>query len=333
MWESNGQQAFAKRKRRRALKNLIILSLCILFLVQLVLWMRLSARVNTLNEQLAEANRRLDTMASAVSSGEEQLRGFLEMQEAGKDGQSQAQPEPGQELMQEPELGSRFPGEEALNEDEKAFEETAAHKVYLTFDDGPSSYTREILDILDRYEVKATFFVVGKEDAESMETLAMIADRGHSLGMHSYSHKYEELYESEESFAEDFGRIQDYIYEAAGVKSNLYRFPGGSSNQVSSVPMEEFAKYLESQGVRFFDWNVSSGDGGRNQLTAETLIENCIQGIEDRGTSVILLHDSAQKSTTVEALPAMIEKILAMEDTAILPITEETALVQHISIK
>lgn len=333
MWESNGQQAFAKRKRRRALKNLIILSLCILFLVQLVLWMRLSARVNTLNEQLAEANRRLDTMASAVSSGEEQLRGFLEMQEAGKDGQSQAQPEQGQELMPEQEQGSRFPGEEALNEDEKAFEETAAHKVYLTFDDGPSSYTREILDILDRYEVKATFFVVGKEDAESMETLAMIADRGHSLGMHSYSHKYEELYESEESFAEDFGRIQDYIYEAAGVKSNLYRFPGGSSNQVSSVPMEEFAKYLESQGVRFFDWNVSSGDGGRNQLTAETLIENCIQGIEDRGTSVILLHDSAQKSTTVEALPAMIEKILAMEDTAILPITEETALVQHISIK
>ena len=83
------------------------------------------------------------------------------------------------------------------------------HKVYLTFDDGPSIYTDEILDILDRYHVKATFFVVGKDGSEAEAALQRIVEDGHTLGMHSYSHKYKELYESLDSFTEDFARIRD----------------------------------------------------------------------------------------------------------------------------
>ena len=135
------------------------------------------------------------------------------------------------------------------------------HKGYLTFDDGPSIYTDEILDILYRYHVKATFFVVGKDGSEAEAALQRIVEDGHTLGMHSYSHKYKELYESLDSFTEDFARIRDDIYQATGVESVYYRFPGGSSNTVSNIDMHEFIDYLDSQGVEYFDWNVSSGDG------------------------------------------------------------------------
>ena len=178
--------------------------------------------------------------------------------------------------------------------------------------------------------MKATFFVVGKEDEAAIEAINMIAEGGHSLGMHSYSHKYSEIYQSEEAFAEDFDKIQEYIYEAAAVKSNIYRFPGGSSNTISEISMEKFADFLDSRDTLFFDWNVSSGDGGSVLQDTETLVNNCLQGITERETSIILLHDAAGKSTTVEALPIIIENILALEDTVILPITEDTEPVQHI---
>lgn len=210
---------------------------------------------------------------------------------------------------------------------------SAAHKVYLTFDDGPGIYTRDILDILDRYDVKATFFVLGKENETAKESLRSIAAAGHSLGMHSYSHKYGEIYDSVENFSEDLEKIQNYIYDTTGIWSNIYRFPGGSSNKVSDIPMEEFAEFLESRDITFYDWNVSSGDGGRILLEAEELLDNCMNGLDKRETSIILMHDSADKPTTVEALPMIIENILALEDTVILPITEDTEPVQHIEIQ
>ena len=206
----------------------------------------------------------------------------------------------------------------------------AAHKVYLTFDDGPSKYTDEILAILDRYQVKATFFVVGKEDEASADAMRAIVAAGHTIGLHSYSHKYSELYQSVEDFAADFEQLQDYVYRVTGVKSTVYRFPGGSSNTVSKLDMQVFADYLDSQGVEYYDWNISSGDGAKRLLAVQTLVENVTEDIEKHESSIVLMHDSAEKSTTVEALPVIIENILAMEDTVILPITEETEPVHHI---
>lgn len=209
----------------------------------------------------------------------------------------------------------------------------AAHKVYLTFDDGPSANTQDILDILDRYGVKATFFVVGREGSQAEETLRAIVEAGHTLGMHSYTHKYDEIYASVEDFAADFEKEQAYLLDVTGVESTIYRFPGGSSNTVSEINMREFAEYLDSQGVRFFDWNISSGDGGSFLVPVEMLIENCTATIKDHGTSVVLMHDAAGKTTTREALPTIIETIQAMDDTVLLPITEETMPVQHIQWK
>ena len=94
--------------------------------------------------------------------------------------------------------------------------------------------------------------------------------------------------------------------------------------------MHEFIDYLDSQGVEYFDWNVSSGDGGSRNLPIDTLLENCTEDIDTRDTSIILLHDSAEKPTTVEALPDIIENILVRPDTVILPITENTRPVHHV---
>jgi peptidoglycan/xylan/chitin deacetylase (PgdA/CDA1 family) len=208
-----------------------------------------------------------------------------------------------------------------------------SHRVYLTFDDGPSIYTDEILDILDSYDVKASFFVVGKDDDTSKAALKRIVDEGHTLGMHSYSHKYKDIYESVDSFSADVTKLQDYLYEVTGVKSRYYRFPGGSSNTISPVDMSEFAEYLHEQDIEFYDWNIYAGDAESKKISKEKIVANSLDGISQWKTSIILMHDSADKHTTVEALPEIIESIQAMDDTIILPISDDTRPVQHIHME
>lgn len=317
----NKRGARGRRKLAQTLKKFGLLTIFTAILILIVLCIILLTRVHRLHMTLETLTLQLENLTQTVDGQKEQLQDLL-LQDETRPAEESAVIEIVQPDTPAPDLP----------EQTQETNITAKHKVYLTFDDGPSRYTEDILDILDRYDVKATFFVVGKEDKSSRKMLGMIADGGHSLGMHSYSHKYSQVYNSEEDFAEDFEKIQKYIFDATGIVSKIYRFPGGSSNTVSSIPMEDFAEYLDSQEVRFFDWNISSGDGGK-LLNVETLVDNCMEGITRRETSIILLHDSAEKSTTVEALPLIIENILALEDTVILPITEETKPIQHIQIK
>jgi len=317
-------EAYRQRRVRRLKKGILIMpfiavfGLAVLCAVLILQVNNLSSAVERLEAQMAALTAEVQNVErSSTSTG--QGKPLAVEAERGV---------PGYELeMEETDLSGT---EEPEPDSEPEPEATKAHKVYLTFDDGPSCYTEDILDILDRYDVKATFFVVGKESDYAKELLRDIVARGHTLGMHSYSHKYADVYASLEAFAEDFVKLQEYLYEVTGVESTVYRFPGGSSNTVSDIDMEECAGYLDSQGVRFFDWNISSGDGGSAVLPVETLVENATKDIQSNRTSVILMHDSAEKKTTVEALPVIIENILAMEDTEILPITEDTSLVQHI---
>ena len=331
MSEDNMQTAYRKRRVQR-LKKCIILTLMLFLAVPIVMCIILLLRMHQLEntiEQLAiqlEEIRaempdiRQDSLAEGQSSEQQvQISGHVNPA-AGEAGKELA----GYELLERDTESETEAGENA------GPEVTAAHKVYLTFDDGPSIYTEDILDILDSYGVQATFFVVGKETEWAKDAMRDIVARGHTLGMHSYSHKYSEIYASVDAFAEDFVKLQDYLEEITGVKSTLYRFPGGSSNTVSSRDMWDFADYLESREVRFFDWNIASGDGSSTLLSVKTLVKNCTEDIPDNPVSVILLHDSAEKRTTVEALPIIIENILAMDDTVILPITDDTEPVQHI---
>ncbi len=203
-------------------------------------------------------------------------------------------------------------------------------KVYLTFDDGPSIYTGEILDILAQYNVKATFFVTGKRKEAYADMYRRIVEEGHTLGMHSYSHEYSNIYASVENFRKDLERLNSLLYNETGVISRFYRFPGGSSNQVSQTDIRELTDYLEAMEITYFDWNISAGDATSAPVSSEYIVDRVITEIPRFTDSVVLLHDAAGKRSTVDALPMLIEKIRALEEeTEILPITEETPLIRH----
>lgn len=342
--QAGARKAAGKKAERLQKGNITMLR------ISVAIWMLLCAvlliRIKGLNETIEVLKDRTDKLTEIVmeqrdileeltqngsggqggngawSGAESSVRG--ESQESG--GLSETQGGSSRDGDQMAEHRQAIIGTAQQQEDEIS----AAHKVYLTFDDGPGANTQKILDILDKYDVKATFFVVGREGRDAEEAMKRIVEEGHTLGMHSYTHNYSQIYESVESFGEDLDREREYIYEVTGVWTGLYRFPGGSSNTVSKIDMGEFARYLDDQGIRFFDWNISSGDGGSFLVPTETLVENCTANIRKHSTSVILMHDAAAKTTTLEALPTIIETIQAMDDTVLLPITEGTTLIQHI---
>ena len=216
-----------------------------------------------------------------------------------------------------------------ISEEDNLASEGDVHKVYLTFEDGPSENTGAILDILAQYNVQATFFVVGKEDEDSQELYKRIVEEGHTLGMHSYSNKYSQIYQSKDAFEEDFNRLRDELYQVTGVESIYYRFPGGSSNQISNVPMSDFIHYLNEQGVIYYDWNVSAGDAASNAYSSEEIVANVMDDVVKYKTSVVLLHDASDKSATVEALAPLIEALNEM-GAEILPIDEDTSVIQYV---
>lgn len=293
-----------RSKRVRRLKKMILGTIALLILIPSVLCIYLAFRVAGLKAQVKSLSVQLSMQLQAdEESGVYEVYGVEE---------------------------TSLPG--GAQEEAPAGEaEEAVKKIYLTFDDGPSVNTDEILDILKEYDIKATFFVVGKTDAGSEAAYKRIVEEGHTLAMHSYSHKYDELYESKESFISDLTKLQEYLYEITGVWPRIYRFPGGSSNTVSKVDMSELIRYLTNMGITYYDWNVASGDAVLQPLSVDTIVENCMTGINKQSESVILLHDAANKKTTVEALPQIIEAVLEQGDAVFLPITDETVPVQHIA--
>ena len=205
-------------------------------------------------------------------------------------------------------------------------------RVYLTFDDGPSEYTDQILDILARNQVKATFFVVGKEEEQYYDDYRRIVEEGHTIGLHSYSHIYKEFYRSEESFAEDLNKLDDLIYKLTGTRCRIFRFPGGSSNQVCPLPIQNYIAYLNKKHIRYYDWNSLNGDAVTNGLTPEQLVQNIMRDVEKNQDSIVLMHDLRTTHATVESLQLLINT-LQSEGFEILPIDEETPLIQHVSYK
>ena len=234
--------------------------------------------------------------------------------------------------MAEVRESSRDPEAERMTEQRRRMEEAEEYekKVYLTFDDGPSSNTDAILDILREYDVKATFFVVGKTDERSKAAYQRIVAEGHTLAMHSYSHNYSEVYASKESFINDLTSLQEYLYEVTGVWPRFYRFPGGSSNVVSQVDIQELIGWLEENGITYFDWNTASGDAVSEELSSETIVNNCLANLDSQRRCMILMHDAQEKQTTVEALPEIISRVRRRGDAYFLSITDDTVPIQYL---
>mgnify|MGYP001080608145 FL=1 len=201
-------------------------------------------------------------------------------------------------------------------------------RVYLTFDDGPSANTDRILDILNQYGVKATFFVVAKDGYT--DQYRRIVEDGHTLAMHSYSHKYSEIYASLDAYKEDLTKLHDFLYELTGEDCNIVRFPGGSSNTISHVDMWELIEYLNKTDMVYYDWNVSSGDASGGRKSIDQIKKNVLDNIDQFSNAVVLFHDASGKDSTVDALPAIIEEILESDNTVLLPISDDTVRVQHL---
>lgn len=184
--------------------------------------------------------------------------------------------------------------------------ESGAKIVYLTFDDGPSPHTARLLDILKKYNVKATFFVTGAGDDV---LITREYNEGHSVGLHTFTHDYAYVYSSIDNFFQDLYRVQQRVQNATGFTSTLIRFPGGSSNVVSTYYdggtriMSRLSEAVTARGFTYFDWNVSSGDAGA-PLPPETIYENVVNNLKP-DYSVVLQHDI--KDYSVDAVERIID--------------------------
>ena len=210
----------------------------------------------------------------------------------------------------------------------KPTDDTTTKKVYLTFDDGPGSQSGKILDILKKNHVKATFFVTGKEDASSKKIYQRIVKEGHTLAMHSYSHIQDVIYDSKEAFEKDLKQINRCLYEATGVHTKFYRFPGGSSTQNTSLPIQNFIDVLNKNHYLYLDWNVISPDINNANATKEQVVTGVMQGVDAYDTAVVLMYDVADKPMTVKALPSIIKQI-KVKNYELLPVDESMILIQH----
>lgn len=197
--------------------------------------------------------------------------------------------------------------------------------VYLTFDDGPSENTYSILSYLEQYDIKATFFVVPTRTDGCYEKLRAIAQAGHAIGVHSASHEYKEIYSSVEAYLEDFHEAWDIIYDATGIKTELFRFPGGSVNDFNAETRDHIIQEMTRRGFRYFDWNVDSNDaGGANWTEMYNSIPDDIAG---NYRSVLLMHDSASTPNTVLVLGDVLQ-VLVNEGYKFDKINNETLPVQ-----
>lgn len=180
--------------------------------------------------------------------------------------------------------------------------------IFLTFDDGPSDRTLEILDILREKGVKATFFVTGNCPAKGKAIMKKIVDEGHAIGVHTYTHAFKKIYASVNAFLDDFNKIYNLIYDATGVKPTIFRFPGGSKNGFNKGNYRELIAEMTRRGFDYFDWNLSAGDAvSRTPTPTSKCISNVLNASKNCRHGVVLMHDARPKTTTVEALPAIID--------------------------
>ena len=198
--------------------------------------------------------------------------------------------------------------------------------VYLTFDDGPSRYTSRLLDILDKYGVKATFFVTNQFPSYT-HMIGETHRRGHTIALHTYKHRYEVLYQNETAYYNDLEAIKNIVVNQTGIVPTIVRFPGGTSNTVSRKYckgiMSSLVNSISYHGFLYCDWNVSSGDAG-GAKTVSAISNNVINGIKKKNVSVVLQHDIT--SASVEA----VEQILfwgIQNGYTFLPMSETTPMV------
>jgi peptidoglycan/xylan/chitin deacetylase (PgdA/CDA1 family) len=332
-----------RRKRINRLKKVIVIVAVFLLILPTVLCIILGLQVNQLQKQmkeLAELHGEYGLTYDDSDNAKHVLAAEIPVEQA-----NESNLDPNQlntKVEQDVPKNSETESADASSNKDAATESTdqriettkedgvfKGKKVYLTFDDGPSLYTNEILDILAKYNVKATFFVIGKTDDESKEIYKRIVNEGHTLGMHSYSHQYDKIYNSLEDFTKDFTKLRKLLYDTTGYKPTIYRFPGGSDNLVNKHGMNTFIRYLNEKSIVYYDWNVVNGDATGVEYTKKQLIKNVLDGVETKKTSIVLMHDSPTKKATLDSLPTLLEDLID-KGAEVLPLNNEVPPIQMI---
>lgn len=292
----------------RFYKHVILTTVALLILIPTAFAIFFSVKSNQLDTKLNDA------LASNTS-----IKTELETSKADKEGQTSSDTTDGK-IDSEPVISNiqqngdpvdyQLLFADMINEPVKPKDTGDKKIIYLTFDDGPSQKTLEVLNLLDLYEIKATFFVIYKDDEFSNSVYKEIVNRGHSIGVHSASHDYKKIYASVDAYLTDFNKMYQHIYELTGQKTTLFRFPGGSINSYNSGIYMEIIAEMTRRGFVYHDWNVSGQDAS-DKATDKTIYSMVTEQALRYDRSVVLLHDSSNRAATVKALPRIIDELYA----------------------
>ena len=201
---------------------------------------------------------------------------------------------------------------------------------YLTFDDGPSSITNSVLDILKKYNVKATFFVINS-GSYNKTTLQREVNEGHTIGLHAYDHNYAIAYKDDNSYLDGIDKLRAKVKADTGFDSHYIRFPGGSSNTISKRYskgiMSRITKTAKQRGYKYYDWNVDDDDAG-SARTADDCYNNVVRELRPNRSNIVLMHDFGTNKKIIEALPRIIE-YCQKNGYTMLPIDDNTPEIHH----
>lgn len=304
----NAQYNEFRKKRVRFFKRTIVFLVCFFVALPNVLCI-----INFVN--LYKTNSNISSLSNELN--------ILKISETQKVAASETKSTP----IETPETNESFVFRVSADSEEYA----DYQRIYLTFDDGPSKYTNELLDLLEKYNAKATFFVLAQDGYD--EEYQRIVNDGHTLGIHSYKHVYSDLYSGLDGFKEDVDAVYAFVEEKTGVKPLFYRFPGGSSNTIFKGDKDELLDYLAEKDLTYYDWNVTSNDATYGGLSKSQIANNVLKGIEGKQDAVILMHDANDKHSSIEALEIILESLQTRDDVVFLPITEYSEPVQHVKKK
>lgn len=292
----------------RFFKNLILLCVVLLIVLPCMIAVQKHIGLCEVERQVAQMESELERMNGQMTELEqqdEQLKDALE---------ETAQDMRDHEAREEEQLSAEGPGYQYLYPDFYAPEREAAEPVweegviYLTFDDGPTSNTDRVLEVLAEKDVKATFFVTGPQNAKAEERLRAIVAQGHTLGMHTYCHDYDIIYESVESFLKDMYQVFEMIRDATGEAPTVFRFAGGSINGHNMGIHQELMAEMLRRGFVPYDWNMSAQDATSRTLPVDEVIRNVMGSAAGKQRGIVLMHDGAYQKTSAEALGTIIDR-------------------------
>ena len=271
----------------RFFKNMILLAVILMVLIPTVMVVVRGNQLEKLEQQEANMRQELEIVSAEL----------LEFQE-------EETKELGVDVISYQTMYPDFYAPEPLTATEEA-----SKVIYLTFDDGPSERTVEILEILREKDVKATFFVIGRTDEDSLNLMKEIVEEGHAIAMHTYSHRYTDIYASVEDYLADMYKLFVLIRDTTGVEPSIFRFPGGSIHGYNKGVYQQLEAEMLRRGFVPYDWNLSSGDASGTKASAAQIINNVVGPAKKLDRGIVLMHDSEPKTSTVEALVPMIDQL------------------------